>query len=1111
MSLGSRPHEELPMQRFFRSILMQIALASALFALFASTTTVSAQIPSITGRVVDERSRLPVAAAEVAAADAVTLTLQDGTYALFGVPPGPVTLQVRRVGYREVIRDVTAPVDGNTFALDLAMRRDALALDDRVRTGTTDGASRRELGFSVTTIHAADAAVDAPPGGWQDLLTARTPGLRFTRLSGNLGTGSPFTLRSISSLALGRTQPLIYVDGVRVNNDPNVGPAIGGGRSVNALDDLSVDDVESVEILRGPAATSLYGTEGASGVIHVLTKRGAEGPPRFTVSARSGANYLPDPADRVGAMWACPYDQSPSSAGGSEIYFGVAGLPTGSDSTLCNEASELFAYNMYEEANEYIREGYFAWPTTNLYQDGPSQDLDLEVRGGSRTVGYYLSTSYEDSQGFVHFNTDEAFRMRGNLSIARREGLQLDISTGYANGFTHFGSPVAGDGGEWQDLVWSNGTFLSDNIPFGTQVTQTNGTVRTIGDPRLGGFQEKLPSDVPPNESSREYDRFTGSASLRFQSGEFDVAGTTGQVSQRLVAGIDKGWDINQNIFPLESGVIPAHLAQYYANQPSYRWKQAYPENALGTAAYERPVTTNVSLTYGMTADLELGDAWATTTSVGLDYHVQERDHFQNAGTGFTTAVSRTINQISQSNILTGYSLLGSKSVGGYVQQQVGFRDRVFVAGALRMDDNSTFGDRVGTQTYPSVSASWTVSDESFWPVAAVGTFRVRGAWGKAGRQPSPLSNESTFVSSSALGSLPVVRPATLGNPDLLPEVTSERELGLDVSVLDDRIAASFTRFWRTTEGAILEVEVPTSGFPSTMSDNIGRIGGWGWEAELRAEVFESDWMSADVHITADHVGNEIEDLGGYLTQPALGLGLGLPYPHKLTQDLVADAWWDPAGPVTTLFGRRVSATCDTGVSLAPDPSAPNAARYGRLPGGTAAPCQSTPDAWISMGPAYATHTISVAPRLRFFNDRLHVFALAEGQYGRWGDAADKEWTHRFFSTKVARLQDDAAWVYGRSVNDDTTLFLYDASFWRMREIGVRYELPGDLIGLVGVQQASISFSARNRWIIWQAQKRIHGAVISDPEFGAPSLDGRRGTYEVPAMASAIMTLRVTF
>jgi hypothetical protein len=264
-----------------------------------------------------------------------------------------------------------------------------------------------------------------------------------------------------------------------------------------------------------------------------------------------------------------------------------------------------------------------------------------------------------------------------------------------------------------------------------------------------------------------------------------------------------------------------------------------------------------------------------------------------------------------------------------------------------------------------------------------------------------------------------------------------------------------------------------------------------------------------DVDLSADHVDNEIVDLGRFPGNPSIAIGL--PYPNQLNDDLVLSATWDPAGLVQTAFAQRVSALCDSGVSLAPNPSSPDAARYGRVKGGPPVPCQTIPNRNVIMGRAFATHTLSVAPRIGLFDERLIVFALAEGQYGRLRDANDKEFSHVYNNTKVSRLQDDPLWAFGFAVGDDTKRSLYDADFWKLREVGARLTVPTSLAHRIGAERASLSLSARNLWTIWQAQSHVYGAHITDPEYGSPSLDGDNNFYETPPLTNVSVTLRVTF
>ena len=1078
------------MARVIRKNLKRVAAALAP-ALLLTPTILWAQTGSVAGRVIDVASGRPVAAAEVFVTDADlgALTQQSGSYVLAGLAAGTRTISVRRIGYEEVSEIVTVPA-GGTASLDFRLREEALRLDEIVVTGLPRGTARRAVGNAVSTIHVGDVVQDVVITTFQDLLSARVPGLRFTRLSGNLGTGSPLSLRGVGSFDLARTQPLVYVDGIRVNTDVAAGPPIGYGRSVNVLDDFGAEEIESVEIIQGAAAGTLYGSDAASGIIQIITRRGQPGPPEFTASIRQGVNFLSNPAGRLGTQWTCPTDPSPGP-------------------TECRVEGDLLGYNMYEEANAYIRDGYFPWPTPELFHDGPSESLGLQVRGGTRAARYFLSAGYDDEEGMVWYNTDETLRLRANIGVTFSESFSLDLSTGYVDGSTRFMSPAPGNGGIWQDLAWSNGYHLDRITGFGTSGNCIGAGCGPA--PRLGGFQEHLPVDVSEVESTRDYTRLTGSTALAFASPAFDFGRVVGTLRSTAVLGLDRSWDVNRNLFPLGDGVIPESIISYCAPVTcASQWGSVYVEGTTGLLNYERPLVTSTTIDWGITADLLVGESLGLTTSAGAQYYALEREFFANWGQGFTSPNSRTINQIAQSAINTVYTRIEAKSIGIYMQQEVSFANRLFLTGALRLDESSSVGDDVSARKYPKVAGAWVVSEENFWNVDAVGSLRVRGAWGTAGRPPSPFSGISQFVALGGLADALAVRPSRVANRSIEPEVSTELEVGFDVSALADRVAASFTRHWRKNEGTILDVMVPSVlGIFGPQAQNLGRIDAWGWEAQLSARLYDGDAVSVDLDLAADHIDNEITAL----TAPGspASLGLGLPYPNQLNDDYVVSATFDPTGFAQNAFGQRVSALCDEGISLAPDASAPDASRYGRVVGGAAVPCTTIPNQNVVVGPAFATHTFSVAPRVSFFDDRLQVFALAEGQYGRWRDANDKEFSHVYGNSKISRLQNDPAWVYGYAVGDDTKRSLFDADFWKLRELGVRYTLPASFVRRIGADRASLALSGRNLWTIWQAQSDIYGAVTTDPEFGAPSLDGDGNFYETPPLTNINMTLRVTF
>src|SRR5690606_21674561 len=160
-----------------------------------------------------------------------------------------------------------------------------------VVTGTPGATQRRAIGNVVGRVEAARIAEVAPVQNMQQMLTARTPGVTFHGSDGNIGSGRTIRIRGVSSLSLNQ-QPLIYVGGIRVDNDAQVGPTVVRASRASRLNDFDPDDIESIEVIKGPAAATLYGTEASAGVIQIITKKGISGAPQFDLTVRQGANWL---------------------------------------------------------------------------------------------------------------------------------------------------------------------------------------------------------------------------------------------------------------------------------------------------------------------------------------------------------------------------------------------------------------------------------------------------------------------------------------------------------------------------------------------------------------------------------------------------------------------------------------------------------------------------------------------------------------------------------------------------------------------------------------------------------------------------------------------------
>jgi TonB-dependent SusC/RagA subfamily outer membrane receptor len=885
-------------------------------------------------------------------------------------------------------------------------------------------------------------------GSVQDLLGARTPGVQFTRISGNVGTGAPLEIRGTGSFTLG-SNPLIYVDGIRVNNNYRAGPVIGQGRQVNVLNDFNPADIESIEIIKGPAAATLYGTEASAGVVQIITKRGAQGAPLFEASVRQGINFLRDPAGRIGTMWTCRNSALPP----------------------CREDTGLIPYSPYQEGNLLLHEGTlnaseFApepFPEQTLFQTGPSQSYTLGARGGTEALRYFISGNYDYDEGMEYWNSNETLRLRANVSVIFNPNVTLDASMGYADGFTVFGQQVRNDGGIWEDLIWGTGYCLP----------RINGKNAC---PRLLGFQEHLPTDIQRTRVTRDFNRFTGSATLNLTPFDW-LAG-------RATVGLDQGSDENTALYPREI------VQPVFFRMPT------------GEITVGRPKNTNVSLDVSATANFTLTDAIGTSTSAGVQYNSKVESDFEITGINFASPVATTVNQTPAALSTNRYTFVENKSLGAYVQEQVSWNNRVFVTAAVRFDDNSAFGSSLDPEIYPKFAATWVISEEGFWNIDAISSLRLRTAWGQAGRQPNAFARVTRYNVGAGPFGTTAFTPAGPGNDEVGPEKGTELEYGFDIALLEGRISGEFTAFQKKTEDALLSIALPQSlGLAGSIQRNLGQIDNWGWEASLNTELYNSPDLALSVAFTGSHVDNEIKSLGNYPGNNQIRIGY--PYPnYPAPRWVIVDAKWDPAGAKVNAYGQRVSARCDAGVRLGPT------TQYGLVPGGELIDCERKDIERLLYGRAFYTHRFSITPTLSLFSSALQLHVLADGAYGKVNDES-KSSSFGYDNQRVTRVEDDPLYVavdrYG------VTATMHKTDFWKLREIGVRYNLPETLTQRFGADRASLAFSAREVGILWRAQETAWGAQITDPEQADPDPGAGENNRVSPPLSNLSVELRVTF
>lgn len=398
--------------------------AAVLLALAAAGA--GAQTGTITGAVTSESTQ-PLAAAQVTVVGTTlgTRTGNDGRYTIVNVPAGQQRVRVQFIGHRPMDQLVTVTA-GGTVTQDFVMRAQALALDAMVVTGTAGAARNREVGNSISQIDMAK--VQLPSANIGQLLQGRTAGMTVMPSSAQAGSGSMIRLRGNVSVTMSN-QPLIYVDGVRIRSDGyqrNVPPSGSDLRSGNdvasPLNDINPNDIERVEVIKGAAAATLYGTEAAAGVIQIFTKSGRTGQPEWSFSTDQGfvraLPFGPDPSEAPpgDTIYSCTTRVNNACQGTMQAYRDsfpnrFKGLPTVGVSRAGGTSSYMFI-------DPWLRNGL-------------RQRYSLSVGGGGENLRYFVSGAKSDEEGVLPNDKESKQSVRGNFSFMPINNLLFNWNTTY--------------------------------------------------------------------------------------------------------------------------------------------------------------------------------------------------------------------------------------------------------------------------------------------------------------------------------------------------------------------------------------------------------------------------------------------------------------------------------------------------------------------------------------------------------------------------------------------------------------------------------------------------------------------------------------------------------
>ena len=283
---------------------------------------------------------------------------------------------------------------------------------------------------------------------------------------------------------------------------------------------------------------------------------------------------------------------------------------------------------------------------------------------------------------------------------------------------------------------------------------------------------------------------------------------------------------------------------------------------SLGQKSVERRRIHYYSIDYAANADAQLTSAFKSTTSAGLQYYTKRFETVTVVGQQFPAPPVTTVGGAA---VTTGSEdIIENKTFGLFAQEQLAYKNRLFLTGALRGDDNSAFGVNYDFVVYPKVSASWVVSEEPFWHLKPISTLKLRGAYGRAGQQPDVFAAIRLYQPTTGPGDVSVLTPQAVGNPDLKPEQGQEVELGLDAGLWESRVGIALTYYrQRRTDAIVLKQVPPSTGFPGFQFVNLGEVKNQGVELEVNAQILAEQPIGWDFGFKLSTNSNEVVSLGG--------------------------------------------------------------------------------------------------------------------------------------------------------------------------------------------------------------------------------------------------------
>lgn len=781
-SIG-KPDKKLAIRRKVR--LLCVGLAALL--VYLSAVQAHAEPSFIKGKVVDKENNQPLRSVTVTIPTLRigAITDEKGNFS-FEAPPGEHTIEVRYIGWQTITQKITVK-QGQTTNVTFTMTTQDIMTNEIVVVGLTGEVDRNTLGNQISSVDSKDIAKVVSTSAI-DAIDGRVPGVSVTRNSGTPGAGTYITMRGRKSI-LGSSEPLYVVDGVIMDNT-SLYDGSGRVQFSNRAIDINPDDIESIQILKGASAAAIYGAQAANGVVLITTKRG-----KLT-----------------------SYDKP------AQITFN-------SSYTIEQKAGSVPLQTTYGQVpNTSLSWGDSLAPGTSTYKQdeapfrtGFTHEQSLTIAGGVPQFDYLLNATYNNTDGYVIGSGLERTSIRANIGIQLLPGVTMQTN----NNYIFFNNDLPQDGSNTSGILlgalrtppeFNNADYLN---PDGSQH-------------RFASYDNPIWTQNF-NKYNTKLERFIHSTDLKWQPADW--------VAFKGTLGLDR---YQYSLFQ--------RLAVGSASSPS----------RSGLIEYQKINNKQINLDLTATFTQRLwDDQILANLVVGSQIFWTDRQ-----STYETSSQTLSYDQVQAGSTKDATSSFFEKKMVGYFGQltMTGW-DRLSLTLALRRDGSSTFGESEQFHYYPKVGVSYVLTKESFMEDTKdwLSNLRLRGSWGEAGSPNLPDMYTTNFLygvagffdpwfgtdvpkNVSRKGQIGLKQGGGItpdeyilaGNIDINPELTIEREFGVDIGFLDNRINFEGTYYLQNIFDMILQVPLPTSTGYDQQLRNAAEMWNRGWELSLNIIPFQS-------------------------------------------------------------------------------------------------------------------------------------------------------------------------------------------------------------------------------------------------------------------------------